>query len=167
VVTRVLERTGLEPELLQLEITEDTVLRDPVRVLDVVARVSELGVTFALDDFGTGYSSLSYLKQLPIEELKIDRSFVSSMDTSADDEMIVRSTVELARGLGLRVTAEGVESQASWDRLASFGCHNAQGFLLSRPLPPEAFAAWLADAPARHGSVTPPLFRARGETRVG
>jgi EAL domain-containing protein (putative c-di-GMP-specific phosphodiesterase class I) len=155
-VAGVLERTGLDPELLQLEITEDTVLRDPVRVLDVVARASELGVTFALDDFGTGYSSLAYLKQLPINELKIDRSFVSNIGNQPDDEVIVRSTVELARGLGLRVTAEGVESQASWDRLASFGCHNAQGFLLSRPLPPGEFATWLAGAPARHGSAGPP-----------
>ena len=76
------------------------------------------------------------------------------METSTNDEVVVRSTLELARGLGLRVTAEGVESQASWDRLASLGCHNAQGYLLSRPLPPGEFAAWLAHAPARHGSAT-------------
>ena len=77
------------------------------------------------------------------------------METSADDEVIVRSTVELARGLGLRVTAEGVESQASWDRLASFGCHNVQGYLLSRPLPPGELDAWLARQPAPHGSAAP------------
>jgi len=148
-VAALLRRTGLDPSLLQLEITEDTIMVDPVRVLDVVARLAELGLSFALDDFGTGYSSLAYLKRLPVQELKIDRSFVMDMDRSRDDAVIVRSTVDLARNLGLTVVAEGVETHDTWERLAAFGCHAAQGFFLSPPLPADALEGWLA----RYGGV--------------
>jgi len=150
-VADLLRRSGASPDLLQLEITEGTIMVDPVRVLDVVARLSELGVALALDDFGTGYSSLAYLKRLPIQELKIDRSFIMDMDNSRDDAVIVRSTVELARNLGLRVVAEGVETQQVWDQLVEFGCHTVQGYLLSPPLPAEQLAAWLDDASVRAG----------------
>ena len=126
---------------------------DPQRALDVLAQLSELGITFALDDFGTGYSSLAYLKRLPIAELKIDKSFVLEMTTEADDAAIVRSTIELARALGLRVVAEGVETEEHWRRLAAWGCHVAQGYLLSRPVAPEALVAWLREGAVSAASV--------------
>jgi diguanylate cyclase (GGDEF)-like protein len=151
-VAEVLRRSGARAELLQLEITEDTIMVDPVRVLDVVARLGELGLAFALDDFGSGYSSLAYLKRLPVQELKIDRSFVIDMDDSPDDDVIVRSTIDLARNLGLRVVAEGVETGRTWDRLVQFGCHAAQGFFLAPALPPAELDAWL-DARVRPGSA--------------
>jgi len=147
-VAALLDDSGVPPELLQLEITENTIMTDPVRVLDVLARLSELGLAFSLDDFGTGYSSLSYLKRLPVQELKIDRSFVMHMDSDPNDAAIVRSTVDLARSLGLRLVAEGVENAPTWDQLAAFGCDLAQGYHLSRPLPAAALDAWLASRPA-------------------
>jgi len=144
-VAEALRRHGAPPELLQLEITEDTIMLDPVRVLDVVSRLSELGISLALDDFGTGFSSLSYLKRLPVQELKIDRSFVSNMDTSHDDAVIVRSTIDLARNLGLRVVAEGVENQRTQDDLADARCHLVQGFHLSPPRDAAQLDVWLDD----------------------
>jgi EAL domain-containing protein (putative c-di-GMP-specific phosphodiesterase class I) len=119
----------------------------------VVARLGELGLAFSLDDFGTGYSSLAHLKRLPVQELKIDRSFVMHMDSDPNDAAIVRSTVDLARSLGLRVVAEGVESQSTWDQLARFGCHLAQGYHLSRPLPVARLDAWLDEREAALGSA--------------
>ncbi len=134
---------------LKLELTERTVMREPGRALDTLARLSELGVSLSLDDFGTGYSSLAHLKRLPVQELKIDRSFVLDMLHDRDDAVIVRSTVELARSLGLRVIAEGVETEAHLERLRYFGCHGAQGFLFSPPLPAARLTAWLPDEPSR------------------
>jgi len=98
----------------------------------------------SIDDFGTGYSSLSHLKRLPIEEIKIDRSFVMQMHVDANDFMIVRATVDLGRNLGLRVVAEGVEDLATFDRLAEFGCDEAQGYYISRPLSAVEFTRWLS-----------------------
>jgi diguanylate cyclase len=144
-VADVLRRCEASPQLLQLEITEDTIMVDPIRVLDVVARLAELGLAFSLDDFGTGYSSLAYLKRLPLQELKIDRSFVMDMDDNRDDAVIVRSTVDLARNLGLTVIAEGVETEETWEQLAQFGCDGAQGYYISKPVPPDQLEAWLAD----------------------
>jgi len=142
-VASLLERTGARAEQLMLEITEDTISIDPVRVLDVAARLHGLGLALALDDFGTGSSSLVHVKRLPIQELKIDRSFVMEMERSHDDAIIVRSTVELGRNLGLFVVAEGVETASAWKALAAFGCDKVQGYFLSRPLPPDVFYAWL------------------------
>jgi EAL domain-containing protein (putative c-di-GMP-specific phosphodiesterase class I) len=147
-VAELLRRCGASPDLLQLEITEETIMVDPVRVLDVVARLGELGLSFSLDDFGTGYSSLAYLKRLPIQELKIDRTFVMEMDGNRDDAVIVRSTIDLAHNLGLTVIAEGVETQKTWDRLAEFQCNGAQGYLISPPVPPDELEAWLDARPA-------------------
>jgi EAL domain-containing protein (putative c-di-GMP-specific phosphodiesterase class I) len=98
-----------------------------------------------VDDFGTGYSSLSYLKHLPVTELKIDRSFVMQMTTDESDARIVQSTIDLSRNLGLRVVAEGVEDGETLSRLGEIGCHDAQGFYLSRPLPADLFVAWHTD----------------------
>ena len=155
-VVRLLAETGVEPSRLQLEITENVVMADPVRVMDVLARISELGVELSLDDYGTGTSSLSYLKRLPVRELKIDRSFVMNMEAEQRDAVIVRSTVELARSLGLRVVAEGVESVEVWNQLVEFGCEIAQGYYLSRPIPGsevassiERWRATTAAAPVR------------------
>jgi diguanylate cyclase (GGDEF)-like protein len=122
---------------LELEITEGTLMHDPVRALDVIAQISELGITFSLDDFGTGYSSLAQLRRLPVRFLKIDRSFIQSMGTSPEDANIVRSTIQLAHSLKLGVVAEGVETEAHLRALAAYGCDVAQGFHLGRPCPAE------------------------------
>ena len=144
-------------ERLVLEITESTIMADPARALDVLTRLSEMGVRLSIDDFGVGYSSLSYLKRLPVDEIKIDRSFVAQMDADDDDAFIVRSTIDLGRNLGLNVVAEGVETEAVWDELNELGCHYAQGWFLGRPMPANELAAWLgehaaqlADSPADH-----------------
>jgi diguanylate cyclase len=110
-------------------------MAEPDRALEVLGQLYTLGVGLAVDDFGTGYSSMAYLKQLPVDELKIDRSFVSQMATSPSDAVIVRSTIDLGHNLGLRVVAEGVETQHAWDELAALGCDTAQGYLLGRPVP--------------------------------
>jgi EAL domain-containing protein (putative c-di-GMP-specific phosphodiesterase class I) len=110
----------------------------------VLHGLSQVGVGLSIDDFGTGFSSLSYLKRLPIEEIKVDRSFVSHMLERVEDFTIVRATVELGRNLGLRVVAEGVQDRDTFDRLGDFGCDEAQGFYISRPLEPEDFWEWLS-----------------------
>jgi len=143
-VEKLLERWDVEPGQLRLEITENTAMLDPARAMEVLAALKELGCEIALDDFGTGRASLAYLKELPVDELKIDRSFVMAMASSRDDAAIVRSTVDLGRRLGLRVVAEGVESAADWDELRVVGCHLIQGFHLARPMPADELTAWLA-----------------------
>jgi diguanylate cyclase (GGDEF)-like protein len=130
-----LSHHGVCPQRIVLEITESSVLSNPVRIRNVLARLGELGVGLSLDDFGTGYSSLTHLRTLPVGELKIDRSFVSKMSQDSADAAIVRSTVELAHSLGMRVVAEGVEDHATWDRLTDIGCDLIQGYVLSHPLP--------------------------------
>jgi len=123
----------------------------------------ELGVEISIDDFGTGYSSLAYLRQLPVDEIKIDRSFVMGMADEADDAVIVRSTVDLGRNLGLDVVAEGVESAKLWHRLRDLGCHTAQGYFISRPVPAADLAAWLAaDGPDRVGDGLASVTAAAG-----
>ena len=154
-VAELLERRRMPPGTLQFEITENTVMRDPARALDTLARLSELGIAFALDDFGTGYSSLAQLKRLPVGEIKVDRSFVADMTSSPDDATIVRSTVELGRNLGLHVVAEGVETADQWRELAAIGCHTAQGYYLSRPLPGHELTAWLIDRARRSADLGP------------
>jgi diguanylate cyclase (GGDEF)-like protein/PAS domain S-box-containing protein len=133
----------VDPGLLQLEITESNMLADPARTQLVLERLSAMGIRLSIDDFGTGYSSLSHLKRLPINEIKIDRSFVMNMDENEDDAAIVRSTIELGRNLRLVVVAEGVESKRTWDRLNALGCSVAQGYYLSRPVPAPQLLAWL------------------------
>ena len=104
-----------------------------------------MGIRLSIDDFGTGYSSLAYLKGLPVDEIKIDRSFVMGMDSSEDDATIVRSTIDLGRNLGLEVVAEGVETEEVWNRLTELGCDSAQGYFLARPLPADELTAWLTN----------------------
>jgi len=146
-----LAKTGVRPEQLELEITETTILADPFRVRQVLAGLNEMGLRLAIDDFGTGYSSLAYLKRLPVQTIKIDRSFVMGMGEDPSDATIVRSTIDLGRNLGLDVVAEGVESQEVWDALRDQDCTLAQGYFISRPVPAEELAALLDEraAPTR------------------
>ncbi len=133
---------GVAPALIQFELTESAVMADPASALDTLARLKQLGVQLCIDDYGTGYSSLSYLQKLPVDVLKIDQSFVMPMVTSDDSAAIVRSTIELGHNLGLKVVAEGVESQAIWERLAALGCDIAQGSFISMPMQAEQFQEW-------------------------
>ncbi|SDJ61233.1 EAL domain-containing protein [Bradyrhizobium sp. Rc2d] len=138
-VAELLDATGLAPSLLELEVTEDILLHDEARVLDMFKRIQELGVRVLFDDFGTGYASLSYLKKFPLDGLKIDRSFVLDLLTDSDDAAIVGSTIGLSRQLGLTVVAEGIENRATADFLISMGCAEGQGYFFGRPMPSEAF----------------------------
>ncbi|MGZ4410492.1 MAG: putative bifunctional diguanylate cyclase/phosphodiesterase [Gaiellaceae bacterium] len=142
-VARLLDTWNVDPSLLKLEITENTIMVDPPKALEVMTRLRELGVGLSIDDFGTGYSSLSYLRKLPVDEVKIDRSFVMNMPQSENDQQIVRSTIGLSRSLGLKVVAEGVETKDIWRDLAELGCDIAQGYYLTRPIPPHELVEWL------------------------
>jgi len=144
-VERSLQRVGMKPGALTLELTESSMAIDPESSQRAMQSLQELGVRLSIDDYGTGFSSLSRLKHLPFNVLKIDRSFVKEMIRDKGDEAIVRSTIELARSLGRTVTAEGVEDKATLDRLASLGCHAAQGYYLARPLPAAECEAWLRE----------------------
>ncbi|MDH0864064.1 bifunctional diguanylate cyclase/phosphodiesterase [Mitsuaria sp. GD03876] len=136
---------GVPPPALCLEITESAIMDDPQRALQTLEQLHALGFKLSIDDFGTGYSSLAYLKQLSVDELKIDRSFVMNMERDIDDAKIVRSTIELAHNLGLSVVAEGLETTKQWTLLQTLGCDQGQGYFLSRPMPAEQFAQWLRD----------------------
>jgi diguanylate cyclase (GGDEF)-like protein len=142
-VERLLAEHGVAPQRLMFEITEDGVLGETDRPMPNLRRLHEIGVRLAVDDFGTGYSSLSYLRRLPVDEVKIDRSFVQGMATDPGDLAIVRAVVDLARHFGLTVVAEGVESELTLELLDEIGCDIGQGFLFSRPLPHERLEAWL------------------------
>jgi EAL domain-containing protein (putative c-di-GMP-specific phosphodiesterase class I) len=139
-----LARHQLAPAAFCLEITESAIMDDPVRAQHTLERLHAMGVDLSIDDFGTGYSSLAYLKRLPVDELKIDKSFVLNMENDAGDAMIVRSTIDLGHNMGLRVVAEGIESEAVWRLLAAMGCDQGQGYFMSRPMPGEQLLAWLA-----------------------
>jgi diguanylate cyclase (GGDEF)-like protein/PAS domain S-box-containing protein len=142
-VAALLARHRVASRHLELEITESTMLEDPPRTRAILERLSNMGIRLSIDDFGTGYSSLAYLKRLPVDEIKIDRSFVMNMDSSEDDATIVRSTIDLGRNLGLEVVAEGVETGPIWDRLTALGCTVAQGYFLSPPVPADELTPWL------------------------
>jgi EAL domain-containing protein (putative c-di-GMP-specific phosphodiesterase class I) len=137
-VAEAIAKAGVAPEALELEITESTIMTDAARARSVLVQLSELGVRLAIDDFGSGHSSLGYLKRLPIDVLKIDRSFVINMTDGTDDAVIVRSTIDLGHNLGLEVVAEGVESEEALTRLTELGCDTLQGYFLGRPQPTEA-----------------------------
>jgi diguanylate cyclase (GGDEF)-like protein len=148
-----LDAHGVPADLLQLEITESALMADPHRVLNTITRLDRMGVAISLDDFGTGYSSLQHLRRLPLAEVKIDRSFVLGMATDRGDAAIVRSVIDLAEALGLRVVAEGVEDERTWRLLAAAGCHAAQGWFHARPMPAADLGEWLARyRPLRPGS---------------
>jgi diguanylate cyclase (GGDEF)-like protein len=147
-----IDHHGVPPRALMVEVTESVLMADPARAASTLLSLADLGVGVSLDDFGTGYSSLVHLKRLPVSEVKIDRSFVQRMDVHEDDAAIVRSIIELATALGLRVVAEGVETRESWDRLAVYGCDAAQGWYLAKAKPAEELGEWLRER--RDGQAT-------------
>jgi len=146
-VVGALERSELEAKHLVIEITESSIMEDQVRALDNVTKLAELGIRISIDDFGTGYSSLAYLRRLPVDEIKIDQSFVMSMLDNENDAVIVCATVGLAHNLGMTVIAEGVENAAIWQRLAEMGCDLAQGHHISPPVPGEVLTQLLTAPP--------------------
>ena len=130
-----LEKWDLDPSMLQLEITETIVAADPVRVIEIMNALGALGIELSLDDFGTGSSSLAYLRELPVQELKIDKSFILGMDEDEEAATIVQTIVDLAHNLGLRAVAEGIETDEAYRLLTASGCDYGQGFLMGRPMP--------------------------------
>ena len=150
-VAELLSSENVAPENIILEITESAIMDNPERAYELLIRLNDMGIMLSIDDFGTGYSSLAYLKRLPVDELKIDQSFVKGMTTDENDIVIVRSTIDLAHNLGLKVTAEGVEDKATLDLLAELGCDRIQGFHLGYPLPAIGFDSWLSGSQWRPG----------------
>jgi diguanylate cyclase (GGDEF)-like protein len=138
---------GVAPAGIAIEITESAIMTDTARAEEILLKLHDIGIKISIDDFGVGYSSLSYLRRLPVDRLKVDRSFVVNMTQNASDAMIVRSTIELAHNLGLEVVAEGVETEAQYDRLAEWGCDAAQGYFMSRALPADELTKWLYLSP--------------------
>jgi predicted signal transduction protein with EAL and GGDEF domain len=145
-VERLLVAAKLPPSALSFEITEEATMVDPQRALDIMNRLNEMACMLAIDDFGTGYSSLGYLKRLPVAEIKIDRSFVMDMEASENDAKIVHATIDLAHNLGLKVVAEGVETEYALNMLNRLNCDYAQGYYLSRPIPADELIKWLAES---------------------
>ena len=145
-ILALLAKGDVAPEYLSLEITESAVMINPGVALAILTKLSRIGITLSIDDFGTGYSSLAYLKRLPIDELKIDKSFVMDMEENENDAVIVRSTIDLAHNLGLKVTAEGVETQGAWDTLSILGCDQSQGYFMGRPMSVEKLDLWLRES---------------------
>lgn len=142
-LTGLLASYEIQPWQITIEVTESSVMIDQDRALAVMTRIAELGCKVSIDDFGTGYSSLAYLSKLPVDKLKIDRSFVTRMDKDGRDNMIVHSIIDLAHNLGLKVVAEGVENQSIMQQLHAYGCDVVQGFYISYPVPAPAFREWV------------------------
>jgi EAL domain-containing protein (putative c-di-GMP-specific phosphodiesterase class I) len=136
---------SIPASMLEIEVTESVLMADPMRAKIVLDRLHELGVKIAIDDFGTGYSSLAYLRRLPVDEIKIDKSFVLDMVTDSEDALIVRSIIDLGHNLGLRVVAEGVENAETWALLETMGCDVIQGFYISRPLTVADLTFWMSE----------------------
>ena len=146
---RLLARGTAPTTALVFEVTESAALADSDAAAEILRGYQQLGITISIDDYGTGQSTLSYLRQLPVSELKIDRSFVQNAHVNANDSVLVRSTVQMAHELGLKVVAEGVETEDCLAFLREIGCDLVQGYLISRPVPAEAFEALLTQAPRR------------------
>ena len=145
----ILGETRLDPTCLELELTETSIMENTESAAKLLGRIRRLGVTVAIDDFGTGYSSLSYLKNLPIDTVKLDRSFVMGATTDPDDAALVMAIVTLAHNLRLRVIAEGVETDEQLGFLRLLRCDEAQGYLFGKPMPPEVFESSLKIDPKR------------------
>ncbi|WP_437420914.1 putative bifunctional diguanylate cyclase/phosphodiesterase [Stutzerimonas chloritidismutans] len=152
-VAELLGRYAIKGEQLVFEITESAVMREPERALAMLHRLRGLGIRLSVDDFGTGYSSLAQLRRMPVQELKIDQSFIRELGETRGDAVIVRSTIDMSHALGLKVVAEGVEHDETRDLLQAWGCDTLQGYLYSRPLPAEAFEAWVAQQPSHMASA--------------
>jgi EAL domain-containing protein (putative c-di-GMP-specific phosphodiesterase class I) len=171
-VESIFRETGAPVEAMEFELTESMVLRHPERSVVTLNRLRELGVRLALDDFGTGYSSLSYLKRLPVDTLKIDRSFVEGVPENADDSQIVRMIVALAKSVHMEIVAEGIETVAQRDFLTQMGCEYLQGYLIAKPLPAHEFQALLAKdrgscAPSQKGLLPRPDLATSEEKILG
>lgn len=138
-----LDRWNIPAEQLQMEITESAIMEDPIRAMTTLTKLNRMGVKLSIDDFGTGYSSLMYLKQLPVEEIKIDKSFVKDMLINNEDKVIVRSTIDLAHNMGHQVIAEGVDNEAALELLREMGCDLAQGYYIGTPMTAAAIPGWL------------------------
>jgi len=143
-LAEMIERAGVGAARLKIEITETAMMADAEHTFAVLGELQRMGIRLSIDDFGTGYSSLAYLQRLPVDDIKVDRSFVLNMLKNSSDEAIVRSTIELAHNLGLRAIAEGVEDQATLDRLRALGCDRAQGFYMGLPMPLADLGPWLS-----------------------
>ncbi len=141
-ITQLLSNHQLTARDLMLEITESAVMENPHQAIQVLEQFKSLGIDLSIDDFGTGYSSLSQLKSMPVDELKIDKSFILNLENNKDDQVIVQSTIQLGHNIGLRIVAEGVETQAAWHLLEQWGCDKLQGYFISRPVPADDFSAW-------------------------
>jgi EAL domain-containing protein (putative c-di-GMP-specific phosphodiesterase class I) len=152
-VVAALDHWDVPAHLLELEITESAIMADPVRAYRLLTELAAAGVKLAIDDFGTGYSSLAYLKNLPVDQLKIDRSFVLHMHDDPNDAIIVRSVIDLGHNLGLQTVAEGIEDRDTWEQLTNLGCDSAQGYFLARPMPAAVFGAWLREAESAVGQL--------------
>jgi EAL domain-containing protein (putative c-di-GMP-specific phosphodiesterase class I) len=144
-VQSVLDKWNIDPRFLKIEITESSIMADPAHALAIMSMLQSQGVRLSVDDFGTGYSSLTHLRELPIDEIKIDKSFVMGMLTSEADAAIVRTVIDLAHNLGKQVCAEGVEDAETMRRLEEMGCDLAQGYFISRPVPAVTLMAWLTE----------------------
>ncbi len=144
-VKQKLEKYNVTPSNIILEVTENSTMQDPGTSMTILNHLSALGVLLSIDDYGTGYSSLSYLKSLPVDEIKIDKSFVMNMDTDRDNSVIVKSTIDLAHNLGYRVVAEGIENKTIYAMLQAYNCDTAQGFFMSQPLPAHEIENWLIE----------------------
>lgn len=142
-IAQLLQAHAADPTWLSLEVTENVIMAEPERTLEILTRLRRLGVTLSIDDFGAGYSSLAYLQRLPVDQLKIDRAFVTPMATDAGSAAIVRAAIDLAHNLRLNVVAEGVEDRQGRDLLLALGCEMAQGYYISRPLPPADVQPWI------------------------
>jgi predicted signal transduction protein with EAL and GGDEF domain len=143
VIANVLETWSVPPEMLTLELTESAIMADPKFSTPILAKLDEMGVTLSIDDFGTGYSSLAYVKNLPVDELKIDRSFIHNITSDSDNEAIVRAVLVLAHNMNLSVVAEGVEDVETLNLLSELGCDTVQGYYFAKPMPFDEFIAWL------------------------
>ncbi|HVA88664.1 MAG TPA: GGDEF domain-containing phosphodiesterase, partial [Chloroflexota bacterium] len=146
-ITALMRAERVAPESLELEITESAVMQDPTRAIGLLRRLHEMGIRLSIDDFGTGYSSLAYLNRLPVDEVKIDKSFVLDLGRTGDGATIARSIIDLGHNLGLVVVAEGVEDAATYRLLAGMACDLAQGYYLSRPIPADQLTDWAAALP--------------------
>lgn len=146
-IGKIIEASAQSARGLWLEITETAIMADPPRAQELLLSLNAMNILLSIDDFGTGYSSLAYLSQLPVHEIKIDKSFVSGMLKNENDAVIVRSIVDLAHNLGMFVIAEGVEDRGTYDLLKKLGCDAAQGFYISRPLPADELDSWLSSSP--------------------
>jgi EAL domain-containing protein (putative c-di-GMP-specific phosphodiesterase class I) len=161
-VRRVLHTSGLDPERLCLELTESVLMDDAMRGAQVLRELKDLGVYLSVDDFGTGYSSLAYLQRFPVDELKIDRLFVQTLDGAGQDPSLVAAMIAMGHALGLHVLAEGVETDAQRAALLTLGCRSAQGYLFSKPQPPEHITELLVSGPLGTDTRRPlPLRRPR------